>query len=90
MVKKFTKTVIDRLVEHHPGFRQLLERRLKERSVPARVAERRPGRAYRWWHPTQAKRVRTMMVGAPGAGFSWRKTSTYRAALPIRSSSTSL
>lgn len=35
--------LIDRLVEHHPGFRQLLERRLKERSVPARVAERRLG-----------------------------------------------
>jgi hypothetical protein len=35
--------LIDRLVEHHPGFRRLLERRLKERSIPARVAERRLG-----------------------------------------------
>jgi hypothetical protein len=25
--------LIDRLVEHHPGFRRLLERRLKQRSV---------------------------------------------------------
>ncbi len=35
--------LIDRLVEHHPGFRRLLERRLRERSIPARVAERRLG-----------------------------------------------
>ena len=25
--------LIDRLIEHHPGFRKLLERRLRERSV---------------------------------------------------------
>jgi len=35
--------LIDRLVEHHPGFRRLLERRLKEQSIPPRVAERRLG-----------------------------------------------
>jgi len=33
--------LIDRLLEHHPGFRRLLERRLKERSIAAGVAERR-------------------------------------------------
>jgi prevent-host-death family protein len=33
--------LIDRLVEHHPGFRRLLQRRLRERSVPAAVAARR-------------------------------------------------
>lgn len=41
--------LIDRLVEHHPGFRRLLQRRLRERSVPAadaarRLAPRRPAR----------------------------------------------
>ena len=35
--------LIDRLVEHHPAFRRMLERRLSERSVPAKVAERRLG-----------------------------------------------
>jgi prevent-host-death family protein len=33
--------LIDRLVEHYPGFRRQLERRLRERSIPARVAEQR-------------------------------------------------
>ena len=33
--------LIDRLIEHHPGFRRLLERRLKEPSIAAGVAERR-------------------------------------------------
>jgi prevent-host-death family protein len=33
--------LIDRLLEHHPGFRALLERRLRERSVSASTAERR-------------------------------------------------
>lgn len=41
--------LIDRLVEHHPGFRQLLQRRLRERTVSAadaarRLAPRRPAR----------------------------------------------
>jgi len=35
--------LIDRLVQHHPAFRRLLEKRLKERSVSSRVAERRLG-----------------------------------------------
>ena len=33
--------LIDRLVEHHPGFRRLLQRRLRERSVSAAEAARR-------------------------------------------------
>ena len=33
--------LIDRLIQHHAGFRQLLERRLREPSVPADEAERR-------------------------------------------------
>jgi prevent-host-death family protein len=33
--------LIDRLVEHHPGFRRLLQRRLRERSIPAAAAARR-------------------------------------------------
>jgi prevent-host-death family protein len=33
--------LIDRLIEHHPGFGKLLERRLHERSVSADAAERR-------------------------------------------------
>lgn len=33
--------LIDRLIEHHPGFGKLLERRLRERSVSADAAERR-------------------------------------------------
>ena len=33
--------LIDRLLEEHPGFRGLLERRLREQSVSARDAERR-------------------------------------------------
>ena len=41
--------LIDRLVEHHPGFRRLLERRLKERSIAAGVAERRLAYARRAW-----------------------------------------
>ncbi len=33
--------LIDRLIEHHPGFRRLLRRRLRERLVPAAEAEKR-------------------------------------------------
>ena len=33
--------LIDRLIEHHPGFRKLLERRLRERSVSEDTASRR-------------------------------------------------
>lgn len=33
--------LIDRLIEHHPGFGGLLERRLRERSVPMNAASRR-------------------------------------------------
>jgi antitoxin (DNA-binding transcriptional repressor) of toxin-antitoxin stability system len=33
--------LIDRLIEDHPGFGKLLERRLRERSVSADAAERR-------------------------------------------------
>ena len=33
--------LVDRLIEHHPGFRRLLERRLREPSVTADEAERR-------------------------------------------------
>jgi antitoxin (DNA-binding transcriptional repressor) of toxin-antitoxin stability system len=33
--------LIDRLVEHHPGFRRLLQRRLRERTVSAADAARR-------------------------------------------------
>ncbi len=33
--------LVDRLIERHPGFRRLLERRLRERSVPAAEAGRR-------------------------------------------------
>ncbi len=33
--------LIDRLIEQHPGFRKLLERRLRERSVSVAVAQRR-------------------------------------------------
>lgn len=33
--------LIERLVEHHPGFRRLLRRRLRERSVTAADAARR-------------------------------------------------
>ena len=33
--------LIDRLVEHHPGFRRLLQRRLREPSVTATDAARR-------------------------------------------------
>jgi len=40
-VLKKDDDLIDRLVEHHPGFRRLLQRRLRERSVPAAVASRR-------------------------------------------------
>jgi len=41
--------LIDRLLEEHPGFRSLLERRLREQSVSAADAERRllAGRARR-------------------------------------------
>jgi hypothetical protein len=33
--------LIDRLVEHYPGFRRLLQQRLRERSIPAADAARR-------------------------------------------------
>ena len=33
--------LVDRLIEHHPRFRQLLQRRLREPGVPAREAARR-------------------------------------------------
>lgn len=33
--------LIDRLIEHHPGFRKLLQRRLQERSVSVDTASRR-------------------------------------------------
>jgi prevent-host-death family protein len=33
--------LIDRLIEHHPGFRKLLQRRLRERSVSIDTASRR-------------------------------------------------
>ncbi len=33
--------LIDRLIEHHPGFGKLLERRLRERSVSVDTASRR-------------------------------------------------
>lgn len=33
--------LIDRLVEHHPGFRRLLQRRLRERNISAATAARR-------------------------------------------------
>ena len=33
--------LIDRLIEHHPGFRKLLERRLRERDVSVDAASRR-------------------------------------------------
>ncbi len=33
--------LIDRLIEEHPGFRSLLEKRLSERAIPASVAQRR-------------------------------------------------
>jgi prevent-host-death family protein len=33
--------LIDRLIEHHPGFGKLLERRLRERSVSMDAASRR-------------------------------------------------
>jgi prevent-host-death family protein len=33
--------LIDRLVEHHPGFRRLLQRRLRERSISAAEGGRR-------------------------------------------------
>jgi prevent-host-death family protein len=33
--------LVDRLIEHHPGFRKLLERRLRERSVSIDAASRR-------------------------------------------------
>ena len=33
--------LIDRLVEHHPGFRRLLQQRLRERTVSAADAARR-------------------------------------------------
>ena len=33
--------LIDRLIEQHPGFRKLLERRLRERSVSVAAAQRR-------------------------------------------------
>ena len=33
--------LLERLIEHHPGFRRLLQRRLRERSVPATDATRR-------------------------------------------------
>ncbi|MGA7870369.1 MAG: type II toxin-antitoxin system Phd/YefM family antitoxin [Candidatus Binatus sp.] len=36
--------LIDRLIEQHPGFRKLLERRLRERSVSVAVAQRRLAR----------------------------------------------
>jgi prevent-host-death family protein len=33
--------LMDRLIEHHPGVRKLLERRLRERSVTIKTASRR-------------------------------------------------
>jgi prevent-host-death family protein len=33
--------LIDRLLEHHPGFRKEIEKRLKERSISVREAARR-------------------------------------------------
>jgi hypothetical protein len=33
--------LIDRLIEQHPGFRKLLENRLRGRSISAAVAQRR-------------------------------------------------
>ena len=33
--------LIDRLLEHHPKFRQMLEARLREPSVPAKTARKR-------------------------------------------------
>ena len=39
--------LIDRLLEHHAGFRRLLERRLRESSVTVSEAERRLARATR-------------------------------------------
>ena len=33
--------LIDRLIEDHPGFRKLLERRLREKSVSTETASRR-------------------------------------------------
>ena len=35
--------LIDRLIEHHPGFRKLLPRRLQERNVSVDTASRRLG-----------------------------------------------
>ncbi len=32
--------LIDRLIEHHPGFRKLLQRRLREKSVSTETASR--------------------------------------------------
>ena len=36
--------LLDRLLEEHPGFRSLLKRRLREKSVPLATAERRLAR----------------------------------------------
>ncbi len=33
--------LIDRLLEEHPGFRSLLEHRLRERNISVKTAERR-------------------------------------------------
>jgi len=36
--------LIDRVLEHNPDFRRLLEKRLRERTIPAKEALRRLGR----------------------------------------------
>lgn len=46
--------LIDRLIEQHPGFGKLLERRLRERSVSANMAKRRLAPAAR----AKARRAR--------------------------------
>ena len=35
--------LIDKLIEEHPKFRQMLQRRLRDKSVPVREARRRLG-----------------------------------------------
>lgn len=40
---KENDNLIDKLIEEHPRFRQMLQRRLREKTVPVRAARRRLG-----------------------------------------------
>jgi hypothetical protein len=55
--------LIDRLIEHHPGFGKLLERRLRERTVSIdTVARKLAAAAPKGAHHPQAQRLEFRIV----------------------------